>query len=205
MSGAHPSWDSLFCYASGTLAPGAALVLASHAESCVICAAELRFLESVGGALLDTTPTTERMAPGALEAVLARAATLEPSPPAPSGRELPAALAGRRIGRWRWTGPGLWKATIRGAAGPGERLYLLRGRAGARLPEHGHFGPERLLVLSGEFADGGHVYSAGDLIESGPDRHHQPEVRSDCCCLVSTEGPLKLSGLPRLLQPFLSV
>jgi hypothetical protein len=67
---------------------------------------------------------------------------------------MPSVLAGRRIGRWRWAGPGVRVAWLNDEAGEGEQLYLLKARAGSKLPDHGHEGAERVVVLEGAFVDG---------------------------------------------------
>lgn len=198
-SSGHPRWETLFAYATGALAPGASLIVASHCETCRLCAGEVGLLEGLGGALLEGIEPTETMSPGALQAVLRVTPWAAPSP-----SHLPAALSGRRVGPWRWAGPGLRKATVAGAA-PGERLYLMRGTAGARLPTHGHRGPERLLVLSGAFADQGRVFGPGDFVEADQNDEHCPEVRADCLCLVATDGRLRFGGIARWLQPALGV
>jgi hypothetical protein len=51
----HPSEDSLLGYATGKLAPGAALTVGAHVAACRLCAEEVAFLERIGGALLETT------------------------------------------------------------------------------------------------------------------------------------------------------
>lgn len=50
----HPSDETLVRFAAGDLATGPALVVASHIAQCQVCQQEVRVLESVGGAVLDT-------------------------------------------------------------------------------------------------------------------------------------------------------
>ena len=201
----HPAEDSLLAYATGKLSPGAALIVGAHADACPHCAEEIAFLERIGGAVLETTETDD-VAPGALDRALA--ALDEAAPPvaaAPPG--MPQVLAGRRIGRWRWAGPGVRVAWLNEEAGVGEQLYLLKAQAGARFPAHGHNGAEWVVVLQGAFHDGGDRFGPGDLSERGPEDHHQPVIdpSAGCLCLIATEGRLRLSGVARLMQPIFGI
>jgi len=197
----------LFDYATGRLPPGAALTVAAHLEHCPHCTEEVGFLESVGGALLETADP-EPLPANALDRALAAIDALPQTPkPNPAHPDLPRALAGRRIGKWRWAGPGVRMAWIPGAAGPGERLYLLHVQPGVSLPQHGHHGAERLIVLRGEFTDGDERFGPGDLQECDEQHLHRPVVspHGDCLCLAATDGPLRLSGVARWLQPLLGI
>ena len=92
------------------------------------------------------------------------------------------------------------------AAGVGEQAYLLVAQKGRGLPNHGHAGFERVLVLEGAFVDGAVRYGVGDISEREGDGLHAP-VAGDarCVCLVATEQPLAMSGPARVMQRFLGV
>jgi putative transcriptional regulator len=201
----HPAEDSLLDYATGKLAPGAALTVAAHVEACTHCRDEVAFLERVGGAVIEAEEAGPLL-PGALDRALA--ALDAPAPRlARADPGLPRVLAGRRIGRWRWAGPGVRIAWLSDSAGVGEQLYLLKVRPGAALQPHGHEGRERVTVLKGAFLDGGERYGPGDLCESDSAHVHRPVVApgGECICLVATEGRLRLSGVARWLQPILGI
>ncbi|MEO6340196.1 MAG: ChrR family anti-sigma-E factor [Caulobacteraceae bacterium] len=202
----HPGRDTLLSYAVGALPPGAALAVGVHLEMCGACAAEARLLETIGGGV-----TAERepapLDAGAMDRAL-EALARERSAAAPPASSMPMAEAVVRGARWRWGGPGLQLATVRGAGAPGEMVYLLRGRPGAALAPHTHRGLELVAVLEGAFEDEVGVYRAGDLVErDAASPAHAPRVTREgkCLCLIATSGRLKLSGVARLLQPFLGV
>jgi putative transcriptional regulator len=208
----HPSDETVLWYAAGTLAPGPALVVGVHLETCDRCRAGVADFETIGGHILeDMTPkpvaadalarTLERLdAPDALPrrepAIAPRRADL--------GIALPAPLLRCEIGPWRWLGPGFrWsKVTIPGS--PEAKVMFLKGRAGLRLPAHGHTGTEFMQVMSGSLYDERGRYGPGDLDEAGVDVDHQPVVdaQSECLCLAALDGHTRLHGLfGRLLQP----
>jgi len=73
----------------------------------------------------------------------------------------------------------------------------MRIKAGSRMPEHGHTGPEYTLVLQGAYRDQGQLYRRGDVSCCSASTIHQPtaEATEDCICLVVTEGKTKPTGL----------
>jgi putative transcriptional regulator len=208
----HPSDETLLRYAAGTLSAGPALVIGVHLGTCGLCRARSGDFESIGGQILeDMTP--EHLAADALTLTLERldaAATLPQRGPiitqrhADLGIALPASLPRCEIGPWRWLGPSFrWsKVTIPGS--PEAKVMFLRGRAGLRLPAHGHTGTELLQVVSGSLSDERGRYGPGDLDEADSDVDHQPVVdpQSECICLAALEGDARLHGLlGRLLWP----
>lgn len=171
-------------------------MVACHLELCPVCALQVEAVHDVAGM------APEDLADGAvaLPRALREGAAERPY-------WAPRALAGETIGPWRWAGPKLRLAWLRRAAGIGECVYLLRAEAGARMPHHGHSGLEHLVVLEGRFSEGGRVFQRGDLVESGEEVEHQltTDQGVGCICLVATEGPVRLRGLARVLQPLLGV
>lgn len=209
----HPSDETLLRHAAGTLSAGPALVIAAHLEGCQACRRRIAEFESAGGAILEGMPL-ELLRADALARVLER---IDLPPPAPrskpiiprqhhlTGLELPSSLRHCEIGAWRWLGPGFrWsKVSIPGSSD--AKVLLLKGRAGLKLPAHGHGGTEFLQVLSGSLIDERGRYHPGDLDEADTDVDHQPVVGpdSECICLVALEGDTRLhSVLGRLLWPF---
>ncbi|HEY5412416.1 MAG TPA: cupin domain-containing protein [Caulobacteraceae bacterium] len=199
MNTSHPISETLAAYASGGLKTGARLVLGVHLRACAACRREIERLDNLGGALLaDEEPVA--MEPGALARTLAALDT--PEPP----RRLSLDVAMQR-GVWLPAGPGVAVKRLGRIADPGEHLFLIRAAGGRPLPEHGHSGPERLVVLTGAFEDTQGRYGQGDLVERGPQDRHQPIAceGETCLCISVTEGPLKLSGIARWVQPMLGV
>jgi putative transcriptional regulator len=201
MSAHHPTPETLAAYANGALPSGARLVLQVHLRACPACRGAVETFEQVGGALLAETPAAP-LAPDALHRTLAR---LEAPPPAPAQRLSLDQMVSQ--GFWIPLGPRLAVKRLSRFADPGESLVLLRAAPGQALPEHGHTGAERLAVLQGAFEDDLGLYAAGDLSERGPEDRHQPVACAGetCTCLSATEGPLRLAGLARWLQPILGL
>ncbi|MCL2430203.1 MAG: ChrR family anti-sigma-E factor, partial [Alphaproteobacteria bacterium] len=188
-----------------------------HLENCAVCRARVADFEAVGGRLLeDTMPgylAQRHLTPDALARTLERldaATTLPRRGPVAAPRRaelgiaLPASLLRCEIGAWRWLGPGFrWsKVTIPG--NPEAKVVFLKGRAGLRLPAHGHSGTEFLQVLCGSLSDERGRYGPGDFEEADAAVDHQPVVdpQSECVCLAALEGDTRLHGLfGRLLWP----
>jgi putative transcriptional regulator len=198
----HPSQDSLERYASGGMKSAARMAVGQHLRGCAVCRRTVERLELLGGGLLEDAPT-EALASGALAQVLRRLD--QPEPVAPRTR-----LTLERMmaeGWWLPMGQGLAVKLLRRLADPGERAYLIRAEPGVALPEHGHTDREWIVILEGAFDDDSGHHKAGDLVENGPQVTHQPIASpgQTCLCLAVTEGPLKLTGVARLLQPFLGL
>jgi putative transcriptional regulator len=211
----HPYETTLLDYARGALKPGARVVVASHLETCAVCAADVHALEAAAGCLIDGLVPAE-LQDHALEMILA---SIErpipaPAPLAPLAAssllrdvDAPAALRRADIGPARWMAPGVRVAKLRGV-GEGEMAYLLRVAPGMRMPDHGHRGAELTLVLKGSFSDHMGHYRVGDLAEVGEDNEHSPTVGADedCVCLVAAQGVMRMKEwLPRVLQPLFGV
>ena len=67
---------------------------------------------------------------------------------------------------------------------------------GARIPAHGHSGPEAMLVLAGRLRDGGRTLGRGDLAIADERVEHSPEVVGDetCLCLLTLAGGARFTG-----------
>lgn len=210
------SEELLLRYAAGQLRPAPALVVASHLAMSPSSQRLVAGFESVGGALLDEAPMADLSA-GLFERTLAQLGTcVRPEHPAPvrghealdMGIALPAPLARRSIGPWKWLGPGMRYARVAMPEDPDHNVVLLRVPSGRALPQHSHSGEEITLVLKGSFHDETGRYGAGDLIEEDEDTDHSPIVDRDgeCICLASIEGPMRIrSWLGRLAQPFIGL
>jgi putative transcriptional regulator len=192
----HPLKETKQAYLRGSLGPGASLVVTCHLQLCPVCALEVEALHDVDG----FTASDLARRGGGLPDALKTSRHDGPS-------WAPPALAVTRIGRWRWAGPGLRLAWLRRSAGLGECLYLLRAESGVKMPMHGHTGPERLIVLEGACNDDGRIYTRGDVAESDEREEHQlaTDPETGCICLIAADGPVRLQGLTRLLQPLLGI
>ena len=198
MSNAHPAPETLVDYASGGLKTGARLLVGIHLKGCEACRREVARLESIGGALLESQPEAA-LAPHALDRAMASLdQTREP-------RRM--TLEEMSKGFWTPIGAGAALKPLPKIADPGEQLYLIRAEGGRALPEHGHSGTERLVVIAGALQDAHGRFGPGDFVERGPEDRHRPVAceGETCLCLAATEGPVKLSGLARLAQVFLRI
>lgn len=207
----HPSDETLLRQAAGTLAPGPALVIDVHLATCGRCRARVGEFEAIGGHILDAMPP----APLAADALARTLARLDDAPPprrepppalgrADLGITIPVALRHCGIGPWRWLGPGFRWSRVTLPDSPQAKVMFLKGRAGLRLPAHGHTGTEFMQILSGCLSDARGRYSPGDLDEADADVDHQPVVdpQSECLCLAALDGDTRLHGLlGRLFQP----
>lgn len=215
----HPSEELLLDYASGALAEGWSLAIATHLALCPACRRSVADLEALGGGmLLSAAPAAidER----SLDLVMARldAETDEPAPRPATGAAtdgtpvLPQPLRGYVGGDadaivWRRLGRGAFQAVIP-TAEPGTTVRLLRIPAGRPVPEHSHRGMELTLVLAGAFSDATGDYGRGDLQEADAELEHQPHAApgEDCICLAVTDAPLRFNSLAaRIVQPLLGI
>jgi putative transcriptional regulator len=216
----HPPEDQLLDYAAGSLGEPAGLIVATHLALCPACRRQVGALEAIGGALLDRLPAG-RADPDGLTRLLARldepapAVPPEPAPPEPATldeatRHLVPEPLRHHLGASLADLP--WQRVTRGLDAydlpldrPGFRMRLLRIRAGAAIPRHGHSGVESVLVLGGGFTDERGHYARGDLGISDTSIVHRPvaDPDGDCLCLIVVEGRLRFAGLlGRLLGLF---
>lgn len=221
----HLSDDMLIDYASGAADEALALLIAAHLDYCPDCRKRLAEIEAVGGALLDSLPPAplEHLT---LDGLLARIeAEDETGESAPTGCRdaglagddwLPAALkpyvaevaAGTAATVEDWPWKTLARDTDKIDLPVSRRCFsalLLRVRAGAVGPRHGHTGNELVLVMCGSYVDDTGTYQPGDVTHNGPNSEHRPVAgpERDCICLVIMDAPLRLAGpLGRLLSLF---
>lgn len=205
----HPSDATLIGYAAGSLAEGAALVVACHLTACRECRHKAAIAETAGGVLLDQLPPLP-LGPHSLADALSRldAAPLPApgAPPAPNEPWMPEPLRHYPLGRWHWIGPGIRQIVVVPATQGGRGACLLRLAPRTALPLHGHRGVELACVLLGAFSDERGRFAAGDVSEADEAVRHRPtaDPHQGCICLVATGGPLRLDGgVGRLMQFFL--
>ena len=200
----HPDESILTDYAAGNLPEAYALVVATHLSMCDRCRAAAGAVEALGGAVLETLDPVPMM--GGADAAMAIRLPEPVSRPAAPGLPMPlASYVGADGIRWRRVGGGAKQMRL--PVGGEANVRLLSIPAGAAMPHHGHRGIELTLVLKGAFRDGDERFGPGDMEVAGMEDDHAPvaEPGDDCICLAATDAPLRLSGLARLVQPFVRI
>ncbi|EHS52664.1 anti-ECFsigma factor, ChrR [Rhizobium sp. PDO1-076] len=218
----HISDELLLAYATGELAEGWSLAVATHLALCPSCRNRLSFMEHAGGEMLElaTQETTAETPAGSWDDMKAKISASEPlkkpevktAPTQTHPPVLPEPLRsylGADVGQLKWKalGRGAYHIPIKTADGQ-TQVRLLKIPAGKPVPEHSHGGRELTLVLKGAFTDGASVFKRGDLEEADESLTHQPVAtpEEDCICLAVTDAPLKFqSRLLRILQPILGI
>ena len=207
----HPGDDLLSDYHRGVLAPGLALAISAHADTCPHCRASLELFDAVGGALLDDVEGVA-MSESALDLALARIERPEEAAPAQghrpdflAGVDLPDSLDTARIPGRYWAAPGVWMAPVRlDGARSNDKTYLMSVKRGMVMPEHSHRGHEVTLVLKGRFSAAMGEYRPGDFVLCNQHTCHSPVMADDedCLCLVWQDATiLPKTWLGKLLQP----
>lgn len=211
-------------YASGALDEGMALVMASYVSLSPYAYKQLRYLESIGGALLSHGCHPERMKDESLAQCLslldesegaAEPETADAPPPVPDFPEsgkIPAPVLRHMAAHS--AKPPKWQKTLRGieimdvplSKTSGNNVRLMKIAPGIETPEHTHHGMELTLVLDGAFTDETGAFEAGDIIVHDDDIHHQPVTCPElgCLCVVATDAPIRFTrGWLKLLNPFM--
>jgi putative transcriptional regulator len=205
---AHPSRELLSAYASGWIAWSAGLCVRVHLDACSECRDAVATLEAAEEPFIDQLPE----APLPEDAVSALLVKLQSTPvetrepKAVGDVQLPGAMAHVRVASRRWIAPGFWVAHLPEGRQEGWRTYILRAPPGARLPMHGHGGPELVCVLSGAFRDR-RRYGPGDFVEmpGGSDHSLVIDSQGPCACLIASKGAIQWKGAAKLLKSALSV
>jgi putative transcriptional regulator len=208
----HVPEEMLLEYAAGTCTDAAALAIACHAALCGACRARVGALEEVGGRFLDAGDAAA-LAPGALEAVLARidappqpraeAAAVPTSPAFLAPYDLPRPLL-RRLAEtsagsdFRFVVPGVRAIDL--PAAEGVTIRLINFKPGVTIPIHDHGGPEHIVVFTGALEEEGKQrFERGDISICDTGQRHEQRVAAGepCIALVVNEGklqPLTLRG-----------
>jgi putative transcriptional regulator len=115
---------------------------------------------------------------------------------------LPRALTAAGVRKRRWIAPGIWRASIPAGSRAPSETYLIRLGANRKIPLHGHEGMEAICVMKGSFSDASGRYGVGDFLELDETALHEPVAgpEGECICIISSEGPPKMSGLLGLLM-----
>jgi putative transcriptional regulator len=208
----HVPEEMLLEYVAGASTDGAALAIACHVALCDACAARVAELEALAGGFLAAGGDAP-LAPGALEAVLARIdappqpraeAQVVPTAPAFLAEyDLPRPLL-RRLAEgsagsdWRFVVPGV-RAVDLPAGAPGVTVRLIAFKPGVTIPIHDHGGPEQVVVFTGALVEEGKRFERGDISIRDAGEQHEQRVApgTPCIALVVNEGklqPLTLRG-----------
>ena len=207
--------ELLLDYASGALAEGPALLVASHLAYCEQSRADVAALEAAAGDMLASMPA-EALPDDALARTLARIDAEPASAPTAPPKDAAVGIVGATIpaplrrylprdARWRPALGGIEEIELP-LGDKSYRATLMRIGAGRSLPGHRHAGSEYTLVLSGGFSDGRARFDRGDICVADASVEHKPVADLDqpCICLVIAEAPVRLTGFfGRLLNPFL--
>ena len=213
-----PDETLLVEYASGALSTAPSIAVTTHLKYCDKCATAVRALGFIGGSLLECLEE-EKVSDGLLGKVFDCIDSQEDEPVSAKIRRSSPTLDSVASGlpeyvrnllpdeelNWRNLTSSLEVAPIR----IGEESYelsLYRIHAGGKAPEHDHRGKEITVVLRGSFSDEDGVYHPGDfLVREEGDTHRPYAARNEeCVCLSVLEAPIKLTGIKRVLNPFIS-
>lgn len=217
----HVSDELLLDYASGTLAEGWSIAVATHLALCPSCRDRLSFMEHAGGELLETVEVEQTSSETESWQAIKSRLSAEKAKPAPNAKPRVAAATDAVLPeplrsylgtdvdglKWRALGRGAYHIPIK-TGDTESQVRLLKIPAGKPVPEHSHGGRELTLVLKGAFTDGSTVFRRGDLEEADETLTHQPVATpdEDCICLAVTDAPLKFKSLiVRLVQPVLGI
>lgn len=205
----------LFSYAAGNLDEAQNLVVATHLTYSQKARHIVRQCEDLGGALIERECEPVSMCEQALNNVLNRIEHGQSNQSAIDsccqkealGFEIPQPLAQTVTGRsikWKTLFPGM-KAYDLPLHCKNSVARFMKAEPGHVSPHHSHGGTEITLVLDGAFSDETGQYYRGDLIVTDETCDHTPKAcpQMGCVCLVVSTAPIKLSGIARLLNPFL--
>ncbi|MDA0978701.1 MAG: ChrR family anti-sigma-E factor [Proteobacteria bacterium] len=213
----HPEPDLLVEYTSGTLQLAPCISVTAHLQYCDKCSQAVESLKSLGGSMLETcekSVVSDNLLDRVLDCIeqegdIPRAETPRRTQDSLDAfaRDLPEYVrdllpAGALP--WRSLTSSLRVAPV----SVGEENYELalhRILAGGKAPEHDHRGMEITVVLKGSFSDEDGLYQPGDFIVRQPGDTHRPLAakNEECICLSVLEAPIRLTGVKRVLNPFL--
>ena len=213
----HPDSELLVEYTSGALPLAPSIAVTTHLQFCNTCDSTVESLNHIGGDLLDHSDPIS-VSEDLLEKVLlgietdsgesASRCNANKTTVDDVSRALPRyvrqLLPDGNL-RWKFLSPSLRVATV----SVGEDKYELalhRIKAGGKTPEHNHNGQEITVVLTGTFSDEDGIYQPGDFVvrESGDVHRPIAAQNEECICLSVLAAPIKLTGMKRLINPFLS-
>jgi len=204
-------------YAAGALSDSHALLVATHAWYHPEVQQRISDAEAIGGALIEARDEVV-MSQGSFDAMMSRlnepVAGSEVAEIAEvRDADMPAPLA-QWLGKswdelkWKKMGAGLSRVPLQ--VGPdGEKLWLLKAKAGVSIPIHDHNGLEMTLVMKGSYKVGSQHFGPGSLeVADHEISDHLPVIGEDedCICLVVTEGNIvPHSFIGKMIRPFIGL
>ena len=209
----HPETELLLEYSSGSLPLAPSIAVTTHLQFCGSCTATADALGDIGGNLLESQESVD-VSDSLLDRVLSKldepeSLTYQKEKVCSDkiGSQLPPYVRGLLPNSLDWSS--LSSSLKVAPISVGETRYELalhRISAGGKVPKHDHNGQEITVVLKGSFSDEDGVYQAGDFLVKDPGESHRPIAaqNDECICLSVSEGPIKLKGLKRVFNPFLS-
>lgn len=198
-------------YASGSCTEAREILVSSYMSFCRKTTRKVHHFESVGGILMDNMCNPVAMKTNSLDNVLdiidggkhkAQSQTAEKC-----ANNIPEIIIqklnrkGRDL-RWRRIYRGIRYCSIPMDCKK-EIALLLKIAPGAKTPHHEHKGLEITLILDGAFHDDNRKYTAGEIVVSDANTHHEPIADEElgCVCLMVTTEPVHFTrGLSRLLN-----
>ena len=211
----HPEHELLMEYSAGTLSLAPCISVTAHLQFCSDCRSAVDSLQALGGRLLESgeqVPVSDELLDQVLQCLdkpeVTRPRSERPACSDPAARDLPQYVRGLLpAGNLSWRK--LTKSLKVAPVNVGETCYELalhRISAGGKAPHHDHRGQEITVVLKGSFSDEDGVYQPGDFLVREPGDQHRPMAASngDCICLSVLAAPIRLTGLKRVLNPFMS-
>ena len=217
----HPNTQFLTDYAAGALSIAPLISITTHLQFCDPCREAVSGLNILGGELLadcDQAELSDDLLAQTLAKLTAPMETTPETQPAVGAadagtlcpelaNQLPKYLhkfLNHHVLEWRALSSTLSVA----AMSVGETDYELalhRIDAGGKAPVHDHKGTELTVVLKGSFSDEDGIYHEGDFLVRQPGDVHRPSATLDqaCICLSVLSAPIKLTGLKRVLNPFM--
>jgi len=212
----HPETDLLVEYVSGSLSIAPCVAVTTHLQYCTQCSDSVESLGEIGGELLTTAeavPVSDGLFDKIIDDLDSSVGEIPAKEPPRQFSDAISTQLPEFVQRllpdgeldWRRLFPSLKVAPI----SVGEDKYELavhRIDAGGKAPEHDHLGREITVVLTGSFSDEDGVYQPGDFLVRQPGDIHRPFAarNQECICLSVLEAPIKLTGIKRILNPFLS-
>lgn len=213
----HPDPELLVEYTAGALSLAPSVAVTTHLQFCTTCSGSVNSLKQIGGDFLeqlDAVPVSDDLLAKVLLDIDTKSGDVESTTRGANktvddvGHALPSYVCGLLPEgnlHWKFLSPSLKVANV----SVGEDRYELalhRISAGGKAPEHNHRGQEITVVLTGTFSDEDGIYQPGDFIVREPGDVHRPIAaqNEECICLSVLAAPIKLTGINRLANPFLS-
>lgn len=208
----------MLSYAAGRLDQAQSLIVSSHITLSPLARRLISNYEMIGGALLEKECSPVAMNSGSLDRVLGKlnkreceAGNIQDCDVFAENVTIPEILKyyisrQRKIPNWKPLYPGFSTFELSLDCKKSKARFIKADPA-VKTPGHAHKDIEITLVLDGAFEDGDAVYSKGDLIVREVDSRHAPVAcaKNGCVCMVVSSKPIKLTGLARLLNPFIRI